>query len=83
MVVILSFRFRQKAEKDKLTPLQSKQDIAYCRERFPNLRCRAVSVQFMSDDRIAMFELIQEGGDVKVAEERHYKLVQADQADAR
>lgn len=37
----------------------------------------------MSDDRIAMFELIQEGGDVKVAEERHHKLVQADQADAR
>lgn len=72
-----------KGGKDKLTPLQSKQDIAYCRERFPNLRCRAVSVQFMSDDRIAMFELIQEGDDVKVVEERHYKLVQADQADAR
>ncbi|MDP1697332.1 MAG: endonuclease [Xanthomonadaceae bacterium] len=70
-----------KGGKDKLTPLQSKQDIAFCRKRFPKLQCRAVSAQFMTDDRIAMFELKQEGDEVKVVEERHYKLVQADQAD--
>lgn len=65
---------------DKLTPLQSKQDIAYCSERFPQLVCRAVSAQFMTEDRIALFELRQEGDDIKVVEERHYRLVSADQA---
>ncbi len=69
-----------KGGKDKLTPLQSKQDIAYCGERFPGLVCRAVSAQFMPGDRIALFELLQEGDAIKVVEERHYRLVSADQA---
>jgi hypothetical protein len=70
-----------KGGKDKLTPLQSKQDIAYCREKFPALHCRAVSAQFMSDDRIALFELRQQRDEIKVVEERHYRLVPADKAE--
>ncbi len=70
-----------KGGKDKLTPLQSKQDIAYCKERFPALVCRAVSAQFMSEGRIALFELKQQRDEIKVVEERHYKLVPADQAE--
>jgi len=70
-----------KGGKDKLTPLQSKQDIAYCREKFPKLHCRAVSAQFMSDDRIALFELRQQRDEIKVVEERHYRLVPADKAE--
>lgn len=72
-----------KGGKDKLTPLQSKQDIAYCSERFRGMVCRAVSAQFMSDERIALFELRQEGDEVKVVEERHYRLVKTDKAKPR
>jgi hypothetical protein len=33
----------------------------------------------MSDDTIALFELALQGDGVKVAEEKHYRLVPADQ----
>jgi hypothetical protein len=42
---------------------------------------RSVSAQFMSDDRVAMFELTVRGDAVKVVEERHYKLVPAKSLD--
>lgn len=48
-----------------------------CKAKFPDLVCRAVSAQFMSDDRIAMFELTLQDGEVKVVEEKHYRLVPA------
>jgi hypothetical protein len=64
---------------DKLSPAQAEQDIAYCAEKFPKLKCRAVSAQFMDSDRIALLELVLENGEIKVAEERHYKLVAADE----
>ncbi|GAB3471982.1 hypothetical protein [Azotobacter salinestris] len=35
------------------------------KKKFPDLVCRAVSAQFMSDDRIAMFELTVQDGEVK------------------
>jgi hypothetical protein len=66
--------------------IQTQQDIQCCAEKFPNLICRAVSAQFMSDKRIAMFELTVSEGDVRVVEERHYQLVPAadiDDADLR
>jgi hypothetical protein len=36
----------------------------------------------MSGDTIALFELALQGDDVKIAEERHYKLVPSDQITA-
>lgn len=66
---------------DRLSPAQTEQDLAYCKEKFPNLKHRAVSAQFMDDDRIALLELVEQSGEVKVAAERHYKLVAADQCD--
>lgn len=62
---------------DKDGSVQTQQDILCCEEKFPNLICRAVSVQFMSEERIAMFELAVQNGEVRVVEERHYKLVPA------
>ncbi len=62
---------------DKHGVVQTQQDIACCAEKFPSLICRAISAQFMSDDKIALFELTVENGDVKVVEERHYQLVAA------
>lgn len=68
-----------KGGSDQLSPVQAKQDIACCKEKFPLLICRAVSAQFMADDRIALFELTLENGAVKVVMEAHYRLVPADE----
>jgi hypothetical protein len=67
-----------KGGSDKHGVVQTEQDVACCAEKFPNLVCRPVSAQFMSDDRIAMFELALIGGEIKVVAERHYKLVVAE-----
>lgn len=66
-----------KGGSDKHGVVQTQQDIACCAEKFPYLICRAVSAQFMSNERIAMFELTVQDGDIKVVDERHYQLVSA------
>lgn len=60
---------------DQLSVVQAKQDIACCAEKFPDLVCRSISAQFMDDDRIAIFELTVEDDQVKIVDEKHYKLV--------
>jgi len=64
---------------DRLSVVQTWQDIHYCAWKFPNLACKAISAQFMSDDLICLFELTIEDGEVKVVDERHYRLVPSDQ----
>lgn len=64
---------------DKHGVVQTQQDIACCAEKFSTLICRAISAQFMNDEKIALFELTVENGDIKVVEERHYQLVAASQ----
>jgi hypothetical protein len=71
-----------KGGNDRLGTIQTAQDVACCREKFPSLTCRPVSAQFMADDVIALFELAMRGDDVKIAEERHYQLVPADSIQA-
>ncbi len=69
-----------KGGSDQLSIVQAIQDIACCREKFPHLVCRPVSTQFMSDGVIVLFELREEEDSIpRVAEERHYSLVPADQ----
>ncbi|WP_206781708.1 hypothetical protein, partial [Klebsiella pneumoniae] len=46
------------------------------------LRCRAISAQFVSSDLIALFELKIDEGQVKLIEERHYKLVPVKELDS-
>lgn len=62
---------------DKHGVVQTQQDILCCAQKFSNLICRAVSAQFMSEGRIAMFELTVQDGGVKVVDEKHYQLVPA------
>jgi hypothetical protein len=64
-----------KGGNDQLGVTQTRQDIACCAQKFPRLTCRPVSAQFMADDTIALFELAVQGEDLKIAEEKHYKLV--------
>jgi hypothetical protein len=68
-----------KGGSDQLSVVQAKQDIACCAEKFPDLICRSISAQFMAEDLIAMFELTQEDGEVRVVDEKHYRLVSSDQ----
>lgn len=72
-----------KGGSDQLSVVQTKQDIACCAEKYPSLICRSISAQFMADDLIALFELTVENDEVKVVEERHYRLVPSDQIDDR
>lgn len=71
-----------KGGNDKLSVVQTKQDIACCGQKFPHLICRALSAQFMAADLIAMFELTLDGDEVKVVEEKHYRLVPSDEISA-
>jgi len=66
-----------KGGSDRLGMVQTRQDIECCQEKFPNLVCRAVSTQFITEDLIALFELVISEDELKVAEERHYQLVPA------
>lgn len=70
-----------KGHDDQIGVVQTKQDIAWCAQRYAGMRCRAISAKFLADDRVAMFELTVENDEVKVAEERHYKLVPASALD--
>ena len=69
-----------KGGKDQLAIIQTLQDLACCSEKFPSLTARAISAQFMNDDEktIAMFELTVEDDEVRVVDERHYRLVRAE-----
>ncbi len=63
---------------DQIGGVQAAQDFACCREKFPELVCRAVAAQFLKGDVIAMFELTMQNGEVRVLDERHYQLVPSD-----
>lgn len=73
------FPVQAKGGNDQLSVVQTKQDMRCCLQKFPDLICRSISTQFMSDESIAMFELTLEGDQVKLVEERHYELVPANQ----
>ncbi len=66
-----------KGGNDRHGAVQTQQDFLCCAAKFPHLVCRAVSAQFMSGGRIALFELTVQDGQVKVVDERHYQLVPA------
>jgi hypothetical protein len=66
-----------KGGSDKHGVVQTQQDVAFCEQAFKNLVCRPVSAQFMSDERIAMFELTVIDGVIRVVDEKHYQLVAA------
>jgi len=66
-----------KGGNDQIAVVQTKQDIAWCAQRFPKMKCHAISAQFMADDRVAIFELRVQKDEVRIVDEKHYKLVPA------
>lgn len=71
-----------KGGSDQISAVQTAQDIAWCAQKYSRLRCRPISAQFVTSDQIALFELTFDGDELKVVEERHYKLVPARELDA-
>lgn len=70
-----------KGGKDQIGVVQTTQDIRFVEQRFSGMRCRAVSAQFMDDGVVALFELTLQDDEVRVVDERHYKLVPAGDLD--
>lgn len=70
-----------KGGSDQIGIVQTTQDIRYSTQKFPDIRCRPIAAQFMAGGVVAMFELTLQDDEVKVVEERHYRLVPASDID--
>lgn len=66
-----------KGRKDRIGVVQIEQDIKVCETKFPNLICRPVAAQSLSDDIIALFEFEYGEDQIKIVSEKHYKLVKS------
>ncbi len=66
-----------KGRKDQLPPVQTRQDIEFCADKFPDHICRPISAQFLDDGLVAMFELSQEDEEILVVAEKHYRFGKA------
>ena len=55
--------------------VQIEQDIAVCAEKLPELVCRPVGAYLMDQNVLALLEFEEDGADIRVAGERHYRLV--------
>jgi len=73
------FPIQAKGGTDKLNIVQIEQDFALCAQKFPNLICKAVAAQFMSDDLIALFLFEESETGVSLSMEKHYRLVSQDE----
>ncbi|MCY0149342.1 endonuclease [Hoeflea sp. G2-23] len=72
-----------KGGKDQIGIVQTTQDIRFVEEKFQGMRCRAIAAQFMTDNIIALFELTLQNEEIKVVEERHYRLVPVQELDQK
>ncbi len=68
-----------KGGSDTLGIIQIEQDMAICKAKFPNLICRPIATQFMSDDLIALFEFELNRSQISIVSEKHYRLVPSDE----
>ncbi|MEL6915882.1 MAG: endonuclease [Pseudomonadota bacterium] len=66
---------------DQIGIVQTTQDVRFVEQKFPGMRCRAIAAQFMSNNVVALFELSLQEDEIRVAEERHYRLVPAGELD--
>jgi hypothetical protein len=69
------FPVQAKGGNDKLSFVQISQDVALCAQKFPSLICRPIGAQFMKDSIIALFEFEDGDKGVRIASEKHYRLV--------
>jgi len=73
------FPVQAKGGTDKIGVVQIEQDFEVCREKYPQAVGRPIAVQFIDRDTIALFEFALTDEGVKIAVERHYRLVHPDE----
>ncbi len=73
------FPVQAKGGRDKLNIVQIEQDFALCASKFPELLAHPMGAQFMADGSIALFEFKMTEEGLKIASEKHYKLVAPDE----
>ncbi|MGH2485355.1 MAG: endonuclease [Ktedonobacterales bacterium] len=64
-----------KGGNDKLGVVQVEQDLAMCADKFPALVCLPIAAQFMGAGLIALLLLREQDGEIRIAMEKHYRLV--------
>jgi hypothetical protein len=72
-----------KSGKDQIGVVQTTQDIRFVEQKFEGLQCRAIAAQFMEEQVIVLFELALDVDEIRVVEERHYRLVPAKEIDRK
>lgn len=68
-----------KGGNDRLGVVQIEQDFAIGASKFPDLVCKPIAAQFMSNGTISLFEFEQNNSEVVISAEKHYKLVSANE----
>jgi len=68
-----------KGTSDTIGVVQIEQDLAVCATKFPDLICRPLAAQFLSNDVIALFEFESTEDGVAVVAEKHYTLVRPEE----
>lgn len=65
-----------KGKSDKLSSVQTEQDLAFCREseRFSVAQARCVSAQFLPDGSVHLFEMAEVDGNAVVKREARYQF---------
>jgi hypothetical protein len=69
------FPVQAKGGKDKLSVVQVRQDMGMCKDKFPDLSCRPIGAQFLSDGAIALFEFSDTEEGMRIISEKQYRLV--------
>lgn len=72
-----------KGGKDQLSVVQTEQDLKFCEQKYPNLLSRAISAQFLDEDLIVLFELALHEDEIRIVQEKHYKLTKAENISER
>ena len=76
------FQVQAKGGTDRLNVVQIEQDFAICAKKFPDLVCRAIAAQFMTNDVIALFSFEMHENSVALINEKHYMLVRPEEISA-
>ncbi len=71
-----------KGNLDQLGIVQIEQDFMIGKTKFPNLICRPVAAQFVEENKIALFEFVEEDGEARIKDEKHYQIVSSEDLSA-
>lgn len=68
-----------KGIKDHLSVIQIEQDVAMCREKFPNLTCLPVGAKFEQNEVITLFSFQQNKDGLSIRSLKQYRLVSSEE----